>query len=251
MNKFLIFVIISISTIMIKAQWVDIGVKGGYGLSLLSNSNLYNDQKMTPGFRKGFCYGIKAGYNINEKYEVTIEAMLNNFGQKYTYSLTDSGYTKETGIKSFSIPLLFRINGSNGSYTELGPQFTFLSKAEETNKFEFPVAANMHQIDVKPYFKSNYIDFIFGFGAYILGSDYFSLVGGFRFSYSVSDIISKKGGSGNGSNFYPFTDGMYHPVYESYKGTHPFTALFVLELNYDLGMFASSKCGKRTKFIMF
>ena len=92
---------------------------------------------------------------------------------------------------------------------------------------------------------------VFGFGANMIGTEGLSLLMGFRFTYGVNDLISKEGGKSQ-NRYYPMNDSQYTTDYKSYKATNPLTVRFIVELNFDLGFFAKSKCGKgRKKFVTF
>lgn len=228
--------------------WIDCGVKGGYGITNLINSNIWNDSKIEPLLSTGYAFGGKLGLNFNINYQITADFIAKSSNQKYLFepSQTSEKWEKKVTYNSFDIPLLFRHNSDNGSFLEIGPQISFLMGITET--------VDNNSIDRKGYFESTNLGAVFGFGSYIIGGDNTYLVFGLRMHYGFQDILSNEGGKNNREHF-PISNGEmdnYEPdfKFESYKPTNSISGLVYLEFNYDLAYLVSSSC-KRTVLRFF
>lgn len=226
----------SLST-LVGQGWVDIGIKGGAGLSVMYNDNLWNDRGVDVKFKGGNTYGGKIGINFNNNRAITIDFMSSKIQQAYTFRTPSGNFTINSAYKSFDIPLLYRYNSDYGSYMEVGGQMSMIKSLTETGRpTPYPSLDGMM---VEKYYAA-----VFGFGSYVVGTNNLYLTMGFRMTYGFNDLIDQDGGF-NQANYYPFL-GSYTPdfPYESYKATNPFTFNFIMELNYDLGYIAKSNCNR-------
>lgn len=239
----LIIILICLSHYLYSQGWINASVKGGYGVSFLFNKNITNDRNVSPELSYGNLIGGKIAYNFNEYHELGVEVLVSEHNQNYMIQPDSLSFDKSILFSTLDIPLLYR-HHSEGGYFEIGPQFSKITKASES------ISVNSSNNDITKNLVPNYISAVIGFGANFIGSDIFSLIIGFRFIYGLSDIISEDGGKTQTTS-YPLNDSFYEAEYTSYKQTNPFSALIIAELNFDLGYFANSKCGKRTKFITF
>lgn len=228
--------------------WVDCGIKGGYGATMLTNANIWKEPNVEPLLSGGYSYGGKLGLNFNLNYQITMDFLHRSANQEYLFqpTETENKWTKGIRYNSFDIPLLFRHNSDNGSFLELGPQLSFISKVTETKD---DVAT-----DRKDYFESTNFGAVLGFGSFMLGSNNAYLVFGIRIHYGFQDLISDEAGK-NSNTYYPINNGELE-VYEAgfsfdeYQKTSPLSALAYLEFNYDLAYLVRSEC-KRTALRFF
>ena len=138
-------------------------------------------------------------------------------------------------MNAIDIPILIRHNKSNGSYFEIGPQYSIVKKVSETLETG---AAN-----ASSWFDKNYWSGVVGFGGYLMGWENFGISTGFRISYTLADIV----GNEAPADTYTYTARNYN----SYKSSNPLVFVFVLEFNYDLGYMAKSPCTGRRSFLFF
>lgn len=245
MKKITLILSIFICTQVVYAQgWIEAGIKGGGGVNFLINKNFYSDHNFSPKLSFGYMYGGKIGINFNESHSITIDVTSSVFEQKYNYSilnadsLTRTIYSGSLGFNTIDFLLMYR-KASDGGYIEIGPQYSMVSKI--IMKSEDP-AAQTSASDISANMEKAYYAAAFGFGGYLVGTENFRITIGFRATYGLSDLISSKGKE----NGFPISK------YENNKSTNPLTGMMVLEMNYDVGYFARSKCKKRKlRFLLF
>jgi hypothetical protein len=223
-------------------QWFEAGVKGGYGVSFLANSNLFNDHSFSPQISFGYMYGGKIGFNFNENHAITVDVTTGSIEQKYNYGHLnpDSSktiYNRSIGFDALNILLMYRKAG-DGGYFEIGPQLSTITKTRGSDGF-----TQTKNVDISANLAKSYYSAVVGFGGYILGSDDFRLILGFRASYAFTDVLSS---AGRQSSFPSTTH------YTNYKAINPVTGMMLMELNFDVGYFARSRCKKRKlSFLLF
>lgn len=242
MKKLLIipaFLLIFISSYAQK--WVDIGAKGMYNSTWILNANINNDKYAAYDLSFGYGFGGKLGFNFNEKAEITLDVLYSTINQKYMSSGINNKWTREVNLAYLDFPLLFKSN-KEGTFIEIGPQFSVLMSAKEKFGFETKDALlDYNHNPAEQYFEKKNIAAVFGFGSYLFGTENMYVVFGMRVTYGFLDIISKEGGKGQ--DYHPITpDKSDKP--SNYRGTNNLTGGFTLEINYDLGYLVSTKCGK-------
>lgn len=224
--------------------WIEMGVNGGGGLTVLTNKNFWNDQKVVsphPSF--GQMAGIKLSLNFLDNHEVLINPVYCMRNQKYSFDNDTVNIRKSINLRTIDVNVLYRNHNSSGGYVEIGPQFNFVSSASEKVSDEVSNSTSN--------FNKSFVSGVFGFGANLIQAEAFTWTLGVRLTYSFSDLISEAGGKGSNS-IYPFNDRIVRKTYESYKPTHAFTFMLNTEFNFDLGYFAKSKCKrKRIAFLRF
>jgi hypothetical protein len=231
------------SNIIYAQSWVDIGLKGGYGLDFLINKNISTDETHSSTFAFGYTYGGKLGWNFNEAHAVTLDVLYTGFGKNYEYytlNPTDSTkknfYTKNFKFNSLDFLLMYR-HVKNASYFEIGPMVSSVKKASATDnqpgsKFDGDISDNL--------VKTNY-SAVIGAGGMLAGTENFRVILGFRVMYTFNDIVSADGQK------YNFPSGN---KYNSYSQSNPISAMMVMEFNYDLGFLAKSNCKKKKRSFM-
>jgi hypothetical protein len=235
---FLFLVLTSLSFSGLKAQkiyfWLDAGVKLSGGSGMLYNNNLINDRSIDPAFASIYGFGGKFGFNFGQYHAITLDGMYSLVSQ--TNSLVDDGIpltTKKVSFNSVDLFGMYRYN-RNLNYVELGVKYSIYQRFLQT------VDGGTAQ-DVDELFVDNMISPVLGFGYYMFNADAFTANLGFRLSYGVSDILSSAGIQ---------TAAFTSPIeYDSYSATNPAFIEVVLELNFGLGQYAKSVCGKRASFM--
>ncbi|MDY0343514.1 MAG: outer membrane beta-barrel protein [Lentimicrobium sp.] len=241
MKKSLLILICLMSMGMLYAQpWFDAGLKGGIGTSMMYNNQIFDNQEVVHKFKPGYTVGAKLGFNFIQEHQITFDVMKSQFSQAFTYrpegwsASTDA--VREFTIDGLDLLLMYRTN-RNGTYFEIGPQWSTYSKvkySDEGDDFISPTAP-------ADLVNSSNFGVTAGFGGYIFGTDNFGVATGLRFNYMISDLASA---TGQDKNFPIFTNRDSNP-------THNLSVMFVIEVNYDFGYLVSPKCGTRGKLFVF
>jgi hypothetical protein len=227
-------------------QWVDVGIKGEFGANVLFNSNIFKDKTFNHKLTGGFGFGGKLGFNLSEFHEITFDVIYSSYRQRFSFNRNvDSTSTAEPLFeKSFrfaSVDLIpmYRFN-REGRYLEIGPQFSLIGANSVSGSSDYPYY--FAPVDLSSYFNRTQIGAVFGAGNYFVGTDNFGITFGVRFKYMFTDLFTEAGKNAN----YPS-----ETVYDTYKASHAFSAMLVMEANYDLGYLAKAKCGQRKKILFF
>ncbi len=232
------FSIFIFSQTLYSQTWFDVGLKGGYGPDFLVNNNFYNDHNFSPKFSFGYLFGGKVGINFNETHALTIDVTSSSFNQSFNYlDSSKTEYSRSIGFNALNFVLLYR-KTTNASYFEIGPQYSMITKTRFSDSYTQTQNTDVSENLVKSYYSA-----VMGFGGYLAGTQNFRVTLGLRFSYALNDIISS---TGKQMDFPSITK------YNSYKTSNPFTAMLLIEMDFDLGYFATSKCKKKkTRFLLF
>jgi hypothetical protein len=228
-------------------SWIDLGLKGGWGPTILLNANAFDDKTFEHKISFGSMFGGKFGFNFNDDHEITFDAMFINNSQKYDFFVANADTTvggttahkKTVNFSTLSFGLLYRHN-KDGRHFEIGPVYNIVKKASVSNDN----AENTLNdgTDIKSNLSPNFMSMLFGFGGYFMGTENFGITFGARFTYGLGDLISAEG---KNRHFPYYTD------YGSYKKTTPFTAMLVAEANLDFAYMAKAKCKNKRKLILF
>jgi len=236
MRKILTIIGVIITSNLGFAQgFIDVGVKGYFATTWLLQETILNDQDYIHEISLGAGPGFKLGINFNENISLVGEVMYFEFNQKYAINEGDLTWHKHIKMTSIDLPILFRTNNSNGSYFEIGAQYSMMQKISENNR--------MGNIDAYDNFNQHHWAAVLSFGGYMMGWENFGISMGFRFAYSFDDIVTDQGEIGSYTHKVSSIPGR--------KLTTPLTAGLVIEFNYDLGYLATSPCTGRRAFILF
>jgi hypothetical protein len=224
--------------------WLDIGLKGGFGPTLLMNKNIFNDQKYNHQIGVKGNFGGKIGLNFNSNHQITVDVIMSSFEQKFKYSesidtasIGETNYESAIRYKALDILVMYRHN-EDGRYFEIGPAISnTLSASRSDNKLPGGTDNAFTKDAVNPL----QVGFTVGFGAYFMGTDNFGITSGLRVTYMATDLISNNGINLN----YPTGKS-----YSSYAASHPLLIQIVFEANLDFAYMARANCGKR-KLLMF
>jgi len=193
MKKALLTIAIVIAALSIQAQSFRLGVSGGVNSTWLMNKNVFDandglDIAATFGGR----FGIDAIYSFNDKIGVGIGFnFISNNSQKYTGDETGLNGDLTTKLNYFDVPLMLRLTSSGGTYFEIGPQFGFLTKAEETYENDDVSSFDYDDFDVKNSFEKTNIALVFGFGVDIDVTEKVFITTGLRLGYGFSDVTKE------------------------------------------------------------
>ena len=204
MKKFLIlnsaFLILNFFS---SAQVIIIGGKGIVNGCRLVNKTVSDaGDAMKYDFTWGFGGGAYLRYYFNEAtyYSTTnislcVEALFNNYGQKYSGSTFAgdtlvSTFNQRVRISSLDIPILIHARGQAGLYGELGVSFgmiigvtqDFSQDPEDAN------SPNYSGQDASELFSSSNLSAIFGFGIDSELSEHVNFTAGLRLTYGITDL---------------------------------------------------------------
>lgn len=248
MNKKIIFLSLLFLISVAKAQsqvWLDIGIKGAGNISYFNNPNVMNDRQVKiimPG--TGYEAGVKAGLNFSPEIEVTVDCIYSTFNQKYEDNLKTEDWQEKVSASYIDVPLLFHHN-KEGSYVEIGPQYSFLMSGNRTLSsystpgFDYKISKNG--------FTSSGFSAVFGFGGFIAGGDNTMLAIGVRIAYRFYDVYNNGAG-------YPFPEYPGSTAYTGntgHKQTNIISISIFAEINHDLGYLARGKGCNHKRFYLF
>ncbi len=239
MKKLLLFIaFVAICSLFLSAQeiWLEAGLKGGYGVSFLYNTNIVNDDTYDYKITTAYSAGGKLAVNFGPFHGLTLEALYSQAGQDFEYSLSGSPLQQQNEIswKAINSYLLYRYI-RNRVYLETGPMYAFMrSVAQKDNGVELEEPA--------AFYEKNYLAGVFGFGGYIAGSETFSVGLGLRLHYGLTDFVNEAGQAAG------FPNPVRETVYESTAPTHPVYGQVLVEFNFGIGHWAKTSCSKRMQF---
>ncbi len=234
-----------LSTVAFSQVWIDLGVKGSYGMNLLWNKNILDDRSYNHKFTGSSGFGGKVGINFGARHGFQADVMYHNMSQDFTYRLPnilggEDEYNNNVSWKTLDFSLLYRAS-SNRVYVELGPMYSLVRSIEQQDD-------NLILTDdVNDYYQDNYLSGVIGFGGFLAGTDIFSINLGFRVHYAFQDFITESGQNPN-----PLLNSFPAPVrqnnYDTYKSTNPLFVEAALTFEFGLGEFAKTSCGGRRHF---
>jgi len=225
------------SQLSFSQMFFDAAIKGYFGTTWLVNSKIFQNPDYEHQVSLGGSGGGKLGFNFNENVEIVVEALYGASNQKFIIKEAENNWNKRIKFTALDVPMLLRYNKNNGSYVEGGAQYSNILTAMET----YP---SLDLQEASHSFHTDYWSAIIGFGGYMMGWENLGICFGFRIAYSFADIVS--GGVADAGT-YKNTVAKQDP----YQITTPFSAGFVLEINYDLGYMVKSPCDGRRSFLFF
>jgi len=193
MKKALLTIAVVIAALSTQAQGFRVGVSGGVNSTWLMNKNVFDandglDIAATFGGRMG----IDAIYSFNEKVGLGIGFnFISRNSQKYTGDEAFLNGDLTTKLNYFDIPLTLRLTSSGGTYFEIGPNFGFLNKAEESYENDDFSNLDYEDVDIKNAFESTNIGLVFGFGVDIDVSENIYITTGLRLGYGFTDVTKE------------------------------------------------------------
>ncbi|MCC6753313.1 MAG: hypothetical protein IT266_04930 [Saprospiraceae bacterium] len=212
--------------------WWDAGVRLGYGMTGLINTNIIDDKNYEHHISTGYSLGGKFGMFFGLYNGVTLEGNIATYNQDFDFFRDNKTYDHSIKWKTIDLAMLYR-NQRNGVYVELGPQLSLVNKVTQVDQFD------PENKDVSDFYRKNYISGVFGIGGYIFNRENFTTMLGLRLGYSFTDMVNEDGKNAG----YPTPS--KDPAYGSYKTTNPAFVQLNLEFNFALGYYGRSSCSKR------
>jgi hypothetical protein len=219
-------------------KWFSIGVKGGYGNSVLINSDISGDENVSMNYlTPSYFYGGRLTFTYGDKLGFGVELNKAGFGQKYDIKSNDITYNKYLKMSSRDILLFLRLSGESGGYFEIGPKFSTLKTLSVSNSID----DNFRPVDnLKDYYAPKYTGLMLGAGLSVVRTERVNVHFGFRGSYVFSDIVSD-----HSDNGFILNDFVYAPSYlPANAKTSPFSLQLVLEIEYFFAFWGDASCGR-------
>lgn len=198
--------------------WIDVSARGGWGPSLLINKNVFQDTNLTHTFSSGNTFGGRLGLNFGDEHSINFDISTVKFNQKFDSEIITAPKTMSFSSTDFAF-LYKRL--LEGRYMEIGP---LLSRIDSD------------------FIQEQNFGAILGFGRALVGNNRFSLNMGVRFRYIFTDILP----SGDVPQLYH-----YGTTYTSPESTTPLSANIVLDVEWAVGVFRTSSCYGKRKFVSF
>jgi hypothetical protein len=234
MQKIILLSLLLLPTFTYSQVWFEIGPKATYGLTGFYNSNIVGDDNHDYQLSGAFSYGGALGINFDESHGINLEGLLTANRQTLTFRDPIVGPTD--AIWEWDVVdayLLYRYYTNGGAYFEIGPRASFVSSVTQTyGPLEVPTDNAYADL---------YLSGVAGVGAFLAGSEVFTLKMGLRLEFAATDMVDNQTDTPD----YPSV----YTRYDSEAGTYPFRATIGLELSFGIGGIAQSTCGRR-KFVI-
>jgi|GEM_PF-1039542 hypothetical protein len=238
--------------------WTAVGLKLGGGTSWLIDKNIFDDNTYVHDFSGAFNVGAKASLNLGANHSLSFEVMLAKMKQNFNYEFTNDAMlriesTNEIRWTNVDLYFLYRYY-SQGAFSEFGIMSSRVQSVEQRD----PFAGFTDYTDVTSNYQ-NYLSGVFGGGAFVAGSDRFTLMLGIRIHYAFTDFISDAGNdrdalAAQGQAFpYPNTfrqdfSNLESDPYADARKTSPLLVEMIAEFNFGIGYFAKTICSGRVKW---
>ena len=220
-------------------KWLNFSVKGGYGGTMLFNSDVSSDGNATQDFLSpSFEFGGRFAIGYGDFVSIGVEVLSAGFGQ--SYSINDpnmQAYDKKQKFTSFDILPTIRYTSPYGFYFEAGPKFSTLKSASVENSLDGAFTDENSTQDYMANFTENFTSVVAGLGMAIHNGDRLQLTIGLRGSYALGDFVENE-------NYYVLNDNVYRPQGSFTAKTSPFTLKLMLEVNYIFGFWGDASCGR-------
>lgn len=224
-------------------RWVVVGVRGSFNSTWLLNQNQLNDKGIKYKTSWGGSGGVMIGAHYSQWGAVFVEGLYSAHSQKISSAIDSIDWSARTDLTYYELPVLLRFEPSEFKYIEAGIKFSTLANAKGTSSL-----LNYSNQNIKNSFDKSNLALVFGWGGAIWGDGGGLVNLGLRFTYGLSDIISKSGGRGN--DYYALSDGIAATP-KSYKPTNTATVGFHLTYDFDMGWWLHDSCKRKYKFFLF
>ncbi len=212
--------------------WLEAGGKMMYGLTGFYNENIINDRNHDFRLNTAISAGGVLGLNLGDHHGLNVEGIFTRHQQDMTFQddFTTTPTRNEVQWQTFDLYLLYRLYTGNGPFLEGGAKFSSVQEVEQEYGSE-------RYDNINNFYHDNYLSGVFGFGGFLAGSRVLTLKMGLRAEYALNDFVNPNGELFNFPA--PYTN------YDNYFDTRPFRATIYLEMNFGLGGFAQTQCGRR------
>ncbi len=222
-----------------QVKWLNLELKGGYGGSMLLNSDVSSDENVsTSVFSPAYEFGARLGITFGDYIGVGVELLSSSFGQEYEITIPNQPvYNKDLRFKSRDIVFALRYTSLYGIYAELGPKFTTIKDVTVSNSVENSFFKDEKDNNYTNHFAPKFTSIMAGFGFAIYNGDRLRVNIGLRASYALSDIVED-------DNFNILKDGVYTPKSISEASTNPLSVELTLGVNYVFAFWGNASCGR-------
>ncbi|HEY4482357.1 MAG TPA: outer membrane beta-barrel protein, partial [Candidatus Brocadiaceae bacterium] len=204
------------------------------------NKNQMKDKNLRYLASFGGTGGIMIGLHLSTVVAINGELMYAAYSQKFRSGVDSIDWTSNTNLSYLEVPVLLHFDMNDFRFLELGVKFCMLQSARE--RFNSDVI-DMDDKAAKPNYEKNNTALVFGWGTGVWGNGGLLVSGGLRLTYGLSDLVSELGGKGQN---YLGSEGL-----KSYQKTNTATVGFHINMDFDLGWFSKSSCGRNYKFTLF
>lgn len=219
-------------------KWLSLAVKGGYGGTMLFNSDVSADKNVSQDFLSpSYEYGGRFGITYGDYVGIGFEVLSGGFGQDYAIGdgINDP-YTKTQKFKSLDMVVSLRFTSPYGFYFEAGPKFSTLKSASVKNSIDGIFLDEMDN-NYLMNFSEKFTSIVAGMGFAVYNGDRLQVNLGIRGSYGIGTFQENK-------DYYVLNDGVYIPQGNFTAKTTPFTLKATLEVNYTFGFWGDATCGR-------
>jgi len=244
-NVFLVLFTIIVSSVYAQRhngngeiKWLSLAVKGGYGGTMMFNSDVSSDKNVSQDFLSpSYEYGGRFGLTYGDYVGIGFEVLSGGFSQDYAIGDgINEPYTKSQKFKSLDMVVSFRFTSPYGFYFEAGPKFSTLKSAKVENSIDGIFLDEMDN-NYMMNFSEKFTSIIAGMGFAVYNGDRLQVNLGIRGSYGIGTFQENK-------DYYVLNDGVYIPQGNFTAKTTPFTLKATLEVNYTFGFWGDATCGR-------
>ncbi len=221
-----------------EVKWLSIELKGGYGGSILLNSDISSEQSAELAMSiPAYEFGGRLGLTYGDHLGLGVEYLKSGFNQDYNISASNlNSYTKTQKFKTSDIVLSFRYTSLYGFYFEVGPKFSSIKDVEVENSIQENFT-DARDDEYAQHFADKFTSIIFGLGYAVYNGDRLRVNLGLRASYCLGNIVED-------TNFYAINDGYYVSPTDFTASTKPFNLKLTLGINYTFGFWGNASCGR-------
>ena len=193
MKKVVLIFVALLFSVTANAQDLNFGVKAGLNLSSITGDETDDLSSLT-----SFHAGVMADISISETFSVQPEIIYSAQGTKYDDS---DGFDGKFKFDYLNIPIMAKVEVTEGLSVEAGPQIGFLLSAKD----EYESASESGEDDVEEFFKST--DIAVGLGvSYAMET---GLYVGARYNLGVTDIWDIDSGITNQNGVFQLSVGYF------------------------------------------
>ena len=130
MKKIILFLVITTSAAVAKAQTIHLGIKGGANLTKIDGESFKDEYKL--GYQAGAFLDLDFNKNWGIQPEVLFSQSQTKIDSGFTFYKPNAIIGSKAHLNYLSIPVLLRLNAGNLLTFNVGPQFSILTNKDET-----------------------------------------------------------------------------------------------------------------------